>query len=233
MPTAIAIRHVAFEDLGLIEPLLRERGFDIRYIDAWALDLQQVGDPDLLVFLGGPISVNATDDYPFVGDEIALAAARIGADAPTLGICLGAQIMATAIGGTVRASTAKEIGWAPVTLTAPGRTSVLTALDGIPVLHWHGEVCELPAGIPSLAQTPLCSTQAFAPSPRSLALQFHVEAGSTGIEPWLVGHTAEIDATTGVTVDGLRADTARYGAGLRPAAAAVCGRWLDSVIGGH
>lgn len=229
MRKAVAVRHVSFEDLGLLEPLLREHGFDITYIDAWDIESRDIGNPDLLVFLGGPISVNATEDYPFIDKEIALARARIGNDAPTLGICLGAQIMNRAIGGTVRPGTDKEIGWAPITLTAAGHTSVLAPLHDVPVLHWHGDVCEPPSGIDSLATTPACATQAFAPSPNTLALQFHIEAGSDGIEPWLIGHTAEIASVPGLAIQHLREQTARYGSLLHSRAAKVFQHWMSAI----
>lgn len=226
MPEAVAIRHVAFEDLGLLEPMLRARGFEIIYVDPWDLDRRRIERAELVIFLGGPISVNDTGDYPFLSDEIDLVRARIAADAPTLGICLGAQIMTRALGGSVFTGPEKEIGWASVTLTEVGQTSILAPLEGIPVLHWHGEVCEPPDGIGSLAFTAACANQAFVPSPRTLALQFHIEAGTTGIEPWLIGHTAEIAATPRISVSNLRADTARYGAALRNAASAVFENWF-------
>ena len=229
MKQTIAIRHVAFEDLGLIDPILRSRGYDIVYQDAWNLDRQRVEGADLVVFLGGPISVNDTEEYPFLAQEFAIAKSRIDAKRPTLGICLGAQIIARATGGAVRPGPEKEIGWRPVSLTASGRASILAPLQNVAVLHWHGEVCELPPGTESLAHTPACENQAFMPSPTCLALQFHVEAGADGIEPWLVGHTMEISATAGVTVAGLRADTARLGPVLRQSADAVIHRWLSQV----
>ncbi|MCT8331649.1 glutamine amidotransferase [Albidovulum sediminis] len=223
--TAIAITHVAFEDAGLLQPVLAERGIALRTCPAWAIP-DEAEYADLVILLGGPISVNDAADYPFLRREIDLARTRIAMGRPTIGICLGAQIMACAIGGTVGSGPAKEIGWAPVELTAAGRASALEALDGIPVLHWHGEVCHLPPQIPSLAATAACATQAFAPGPRALALQFHAEAGAQGIEPWLVGHTLEIAATSGIGVTGLRADTARHGLRLETAARAMFHRWL-------
>lgn len=226
MKKAVAIRHVGFEDLGLLEPLLRERGFDITCIDAWMLDAFDVGEPDLLVFLGGPISVNAVDEYPFLHKEVALARSRIADDAATLGICLGAQVVTRAIGGTVSPGAEKEIGWAPIRLTPAGATSILAPLRDTPVLHWHGDVCDLPPGIDCLATTPACPTQAFAPAPKTLALQFHIEAGSDGIESWLIGHTAEIASAPGVTVQGLRQQTGRYGHGLRHKAAEAFRQWM-------
>ena len=227
----VAIRHVAFEDLGLLAPLLQQHGATIDYVDAWNLDQHQVEQADLVIFLGGPISVNDEQDYPFLRDEIALARRRIAENRPILGICLGAQIMTRAMGGVVRPGSQKEIGWAPIELTDAGQASVLAPLDGVPVLHWHGEVCEPPPGIASLARTPACAVQAFSVGTHALALQFHLEAGPGGIEAWLVGHTVEISSTPGVSINGLRADTARYSAELAPVAAAVFANWLSLLEG--
>ena len=226
---ATAIRHVAFENLGLLEPLLKEFGFEIIYVNAWELDRQAAEMAELVVLLGGPIGVNDGADYPFLTEEVELAKTRFAAAKPTLGICLGAQILARAIGGSVHPGPAKEIGWAPISLTDAGQASVLTPLRDIPVLHWHGEVCELPQGVDSLAHTPACATQAFIPGPNALALQFHIEAGADGIEPWLVGHTGEIAQTPGVTVAGLRTDTLKHGSALRAAATEVFQRWFAAI----
>lgn len=224
-----AIRHVAFEDLGLIAPLLKDLGLETTYANAWELDKQAAEMADLVVFLGGPISVNDEVNYPFLLDEIELAKTRLAAARPTLGICLGAQILARAIGGSVYPGPAKEIGWAPIALTDTGQASVLAPLRDVPVLHWHGEVCELPPKVDSLAHTPACAAQAFIPGPNALALQFHIEAGADGIEPWLIGHTGEIAQSPGVTVARLRADTNRHGSALRTAAVEVFQRWFAEI----
>jgi len=223
--TAFAISRVAFEDAGLLGSVLGERGVALRTCPAW--DIPEAADKAaLLILLGGPISVNDTSDFPFLTKEISLARARIAGGLPTIGICLGAQIMARAIGGAVGSGPEREIGWAPVNLTDAGRASALAELDGVPVLHWHGEVCSLPETIPSLAATPACAVQAFAPTPRALALQFHAEAGASGIEPWLVGHAVEIAGAPGVGIGALRADTAHHGPRLAAAGRAMFHRWL-------
>jgi len=231
MATIYAVRHVAFEALGLLQPLLTERSATIAYGDAWAIDMDAARAADLLVILGGPISANDTAAYPFLETEIALARERLEVGRPLLGICLGAQIIARAMGGTVEPSPEPEIGWAPVRLTDAGHVSVLRHLEGVPVLHWHGESCEV-SGIASLADTEDCPVQAFQTGV-ALALQFHAEAGTGGIEPWLVGHCHEIAATPGVSVPDLRRDTAYYGPRLREWARAMFGEWLDNVgLGG-
>ena len=109
--TALALRHLAFEDLGLIEPLLRERGFEVRYHEAGvddfaAVDLDAV---DLLIALGGPISVEDDANYPWLPDEVALVKRRLDSGRPLLGLCLGAQLMARALGAAVRPMGVKEI----------------------------------------------------------------------------------------------------------------------------
>ena len=123
----LAVRHVAFEDLGLLGPLVASRGYDVRYHDAGVepIDAQTLGAPDLLIVLGGPIGVYERDAYPFIADEVAAIAARLRANKPMLGICLGAQMMAAALGAGVAPGPVKEIGWAPLTLTGEGRASVL------------------------------------------------------------------------------------------------------------
>jgi GMP synthase (glutamine-hydrolysing) len=161
--TCLVVGHVAFEDLDLLAPIIAERGYEIRYLQAGVdrIETADVKAPELLVVLGGPIGVYETDTYPFIRDEIAAIRARLDTDKPMLGICLGAQLMAAALGARVAPGPVKEIGWTPVTLTEAGKQSVLATLATTPVLHWHGDNCELPAGCERLASTEHCPVQAF------------------------------------------------------------------------
>ncbi len=247
--TTLALRHVAFEDLGLLAPLLERRGYRVRYLDVPAAgagpgpgpeqdtpSLREVESADLVVILGGPIGVYETDAYPFLEPEIAAVGRRIKAGGPTLGICLGAQIIAAALGARVYPGGAKEIGWAPVELTAAGRRSVLGETEGMPVLHWHGDTFDLPGGAELLASTSLYQNQAFsfphAPATAHvLALQFHLEATAEGLESWYVGHTAEIAATPGTDVVSLRKAGVERATALLPRASKVFGDWLELVRG--
>jgi GMP synthase (glutamine-hydrolysing) len=226
--TAVAIRHVDFEDLGILAPLLEQHGFATSYLDATAAkDDAWHGsrDADLLIVLGGPIGVADTAAYPFLRAELELVGERLACDRPTLGICLGAQLMAVACGGSVRPGTEAEIGYAPVTLTNAARNSVLEPLRDVPVLHWHGDVISTPPELPPLASTPLCENQAFARWPNVLGLQFHLEADSASLERWLVGHAYEL-AARGVSVVGLREDASAYAAQLASGAQQVFDTWL-------
>src|SRR5262249_57807158 len=111
---------------------------------------------EVLIVLGGPIGVYQEQDYPFLTDELRVLERRLAADLPTLGICLGAQLMARALGAKVYAGPRKEIGWSPLHLSAAGRRSCLAPLAKrqAAVLHWHGDTFDLPAGATHLASTP-------------------------------------------------------------------------------
>ncbi len=230
--SCLAVRHVAFEDLGLLGPLVAARGYQIHYrdagIDSFAADTLVA--PDLVIVLGGPIGVYETETYPFIGGEIAAVAARLQAGKPMLGICLGAQMMAAALGARVAPGPAKEIGWAPLTLNDAGRASVLAPLGTSPVLHWHGDNCELPAGCRGLASTAHCPVQAFARSPTQLALQFHLETEPARFESWLVGHTVEL-GKAGLDPRYLRNQARTIGPVAREIGRGVLAAWLDSLTG--
>lgn len=226
----LAIRHVGFEDLGLLEPLLTGRGYEIHYLEAGVepITVEAVLRPQLLVVLGGPIGVYETDSYPFLVDERNAIAARLSAGKATLGVCLGAQLIAAALGAHVRPTGGKEIGYGPLTLTAEGRQSVLGPLDGVPVLHWHGDEFAIPEGAARLAETPGFPNQAFSLGSTVLGLQFHIEADSAQLERWLIGHAHEL-AAAGVDPRRLRSDAAAHGPGLAAVASRVVRDWLDGI----
>lgn len=225
----LAVRHVAFEDLGAFADPITAAGYETLLVDAPVADLSSADplEPDLLVLLGGPIGVYETDAYPFLATEIAWAKARLEADRPILGLCLGAQVMTVALGGAVKPGT-KEIGVAPVELTEHGRTGPLAALADTPVLHWHGDAMQLPAGADHLARSGACEVQAWSKGASALALQFHAEADPNMIEHWLVGHAHEIGAN-GLDPQAIRADVARDGARIAAAGQRMLTDWLDGL----
>jgi GMP synthase (glutamine-hydrolysing) len=227
-----ALRHVGFEDLGSFEAPLRAAGYDIEYVDVAERDPASLDplSPDLLVVLGGPIGVYEDAAYPVVTAERTLLEARLKADRPTFGICLGAQLMAAALGSRVYPGPAKEIGWSALELAEAGTNHPIAVLEGVPVLHWHGDTFDLPEGCERLASTPICRNQAFARGRNILGLQFHPEAVSARFEHWLLGHASEL-ATSGIDPVALRSDAARYGAGLESAGAAMLAQWLAGLEG--
>jgi GMP synthase (glutamine-hydrolysing) len=234
MPTAIALRHVAFEDLGSFAPVLARRGFEIAYREAAIDDFADPGlqRADLLIVLGGPIGAYEESLYPFLIDELATIERRLAAQKPVLGICLGSQLMARALGARVYPGHGKEIGWSPLTLSEAGRASPLAPFAaGQPVLHWHGDTFDLPQGAVHLAASARYQNQAFAWRRHGLALQFHIEAEARGLERWYVGHAAEIAATEGVEVPRLRRDAERHAAALAPLAARCLESWLETALG--
>jgi GMP synthase (glutamine-hydrolysing) len=229
MPECIAVRHVAFEDLGLIAGLLAERGFSVRYLEAGLDVIDPAGfAAQLVVILGGPIGVYEDDQYPFLRDEIAAIRSRLTAGLPTLGICLGAQLMAKALGATVAPGPQKEIGWETLDLTEEGRRSLLAPFNRVPVLHWHGDNFDLPAGAARLASTRPCPNQAFAIGRAILGLQFHLEVDPARFEQWLIGHTVEI-AKAGIDPRELRRQAAEFGPATAAKGREVLAGWLQSV----
>lgn len=254
MPTshlkALALTHVPFEDLGSLDAILRERGFAVTTVEATALEFprQQILDADLLVVLGGPIGVYEIEDYPFLIHEIEALRTRLAARKPTAGICLGAQLIATALGAKVApGQNGSEIGWSPLhapeasqlsgektaildTKTPVSEAFVPLLADGLEVLHWHGDTFEIPDGALPLASSAQYPNQGYAVENYAVALQFHAEVTVAGLERWYVGHTAELRAKK-IDIQALRAAGLRNAPKLEAAGKKFWNHWLDLVIG--
>ncbi len=235
-PSAIALRHVAFEDLGLLAPLLSDAGWLVSYCDVATADLRdpathrEFDRADLIIVLGGPIGVYDTASYPFLSDEIKIIEQRLAENRPTLGICLGSQIMAKALGARVYAGQQKEIGWGRLRLTNEGMKSCLKPLSAVDaaVLHWHGDTFDLPQNAVRLASTEIYENQAFAYGSSALALQFHIEADQRALEEWFVGHTVEL-AADGISVPDLRTTTAKIAGRLESQAEQTLMTWIRQI----
>jgi GMP synthase (glutamine-hydrolysing) len=234
MREALVIRHLAFEDLGNMADVLYQHAFDVTYVEAGFDNLAHIDPlgPDVLIILGGPIGVYQEHDYPFLTDELRLLERRLTADFPTLGICLGCQLMARALGAEVYPGSHKEIGWSTLLLSEAGLRSYLGRLSGdqTAVLHWHGDTFNLPDGATLLASTQVYANQAFSWGKRGLALQFHPEVTAPGMERWLIGHACEIGATPGVSIAELRQETKRYAPCLQMQATKLWQAWLDEIV---
>jgi GMP synthase (glutamine-hydrolysing) len=230
--TATILRHVHFEDLGLFEKILSGAGYEICYHDVGRHDVSILDpvEPDLVMVLGAPVGVYEDDKYPFLRDEINLLKARLEKNRPTFGICLGAQLIAHALGAKVYPSGVKEIGWGPVALTDAALASPLRHFAQTPVLHWHGDTFDLPRNAMHLASTTLCRNQAFSIAPNILAVQFHPEVDpNAGIEPWLVGHAAEL-AGAGIDPRQLREGAKAAGTALPARARKMFEEWLNGTL---
>jgi len=231
--SAVAIRHVAFEDLGLMARTLDAQDWDVAYCEAATDNLshRSIRDADLVVILGGPIGVGDIQAYPFLAREIALIERRLTRGMPTLGICLGAQLMAAALGARVYPGMVREIGWGKVVLTPDGLRSPLAPLagPGEQVLHWHGDTFDLPSGTRRLAFNENYENQAFAVDDAGLAMQFHLEADARELEEWYVGHAVEL-SRAGIDIRQLRKQSRAGADQSRQLADAVFSTWLAAMF---
>ena len=155
MKRALVLRHVEHEGIAGYREPIEAAGYAIERVAAHHAGCARLDtmSPDLLVVMGGPMGVYDTDRYPWLSEEIAVIRRRLAADLPTLGVCLGSQLIAAALGAEVRKGPVREIGFAPVALTDAGKAGPLRHLDGIDLLHWHGDTFDVPDGTELLATT--------------------------------------------------------------------------------
>ena len=226
----IALQQVCFEDIGVFAPVLADFGFSTEYRQAGAAPIAKSEwlSADLVVVLGGPIGVYEEDKYPWLLDEIEGLRSRLARHEPTIGICLGAQLMAAALGSRVYPGTGKEIGWKRVDLADAERRSSLSHLRDIEMLHWHGDTFDLPPGSTLLASTEHTRHQAFSLGDFGLAIQFHPEVDGRQIERWLIGHTCEL-AHARISVQELRQQTERLARQSAKAGRAMLADWLTQL----
>lgn len=173
---AHVLQHVPFEGLGSIEPWLDAAGYQITATKFFTSNrLPDPAQVDLLIIMGGPMSVNDADRYPWLAEEKLFIRQTIEAGKAVLGICLGAQLIAHAMGGVVYANRQKEIGWFTVTGVAQPTTAGFAFPPAALAFHWHGETFDLPAGARHLARSTACENQAFQLGRSVIGLQFHLE----------------------------------------------------------
>lgn len=196
MRKLLVLQHVAREPLGILDPLLRDAGLRIRYVNFAREPGAQVdiGRYAGLIVLGGPMNVDEADRYPHLAHEIEVLRAALDRSIPTLGICLGAQLLAAALGARVHPNPVREIGWYPLALSPQAADDPLFRhLDASPpVFQWHAYTFTEPAGSVHLASTPSCGNQAFRYGDFAYGLQFHLEVDRALIGAWL--QPSECDA---------------------------------------
>jgi GMP synthase (glutamine-hydrolysing) len=228
--TAVVLRHDDTIHLGNLEPVLREHGYSIRYVDTLREDVRAVDtqSADLLVVLGGEMGVYEADRFPALRDEIELLEHRLGAELPVFGVCLGAQLMASALGSRVYRGPTNEIGYRSVEPTEAGVASPVRHITGVPVFQWHSDTFDLPDGVTRLAGSPAYGNEAFSIGNWALAVQFHPEVTDEMHEVWLSASEAEV-AAEGFDPENLRRDRERYSGGMQDASRAMFSEWLDGL----
>jgi GMP synthase (glutamine-hydrolysing) len=232
MPAVKVLRHAANEALGNLEVVLRSEGLRLEVVDCFADDWTQVeragfdpADFAGLVVMGGPMNVDETERYPFLATELGWLRAAARAELPTLGICLGAQMLAKALGGRVYANPVNEIGWYRIELLSDALAQGLLAgsRTGETVFQWHGDTFDLPPGAVLLARGETCGNQAFRSGSLAYGLQFHPEMTAEMVGQWLAapGMCGEVASLDYIDPDEIRRQTPESLAAMRPFAQRV------------
>jgi len=201
MRRVLALQHVWDDPLGYLGEILQEHAIDCEVINVEEAPIPDPGGYDALIVLGGPQHVPADDKYPYLTQEKALIRKAVEQDVPLLGICLGGQLLAHALGAEVRRHHMIELGFFKVQLTDEGKIDPL--FQGLPgheqVFHWHLDVFEIPSGGVQLATSENAPNQAFRFGRRAYGLQYHIELTPDMFHTWLryLPHDQEVVNTLG------------------------------------
>jgi GMP synthase (glutamine-hydrolysing) len=226
----LAFRHVPFEDVGHIRPVLAARGIQVECVDLFR---NQEISPDAanasgLIFMGGPMSAN--DDLDYLKQELRLIAQAAERGQPMLGVCLGSQLLAKALGGRVYGNPVKEIGWYEVQFCdAATEDPLFSGLGNSRMtFHWHGETFDLPAGATLLASSEACRHQAFRFGKAAYGLQFHPE-----VTPEMIADWCEQDANCGDMRElAVHPDPHAWATAQRELSEHLFGRWANLLQAG-
>lgn len=232
---ALILSHLQQEGACSFGSLLAEKGFRIRTINTPRHGADNIDPlrPDLLIVMGGPVGVYQAQHYPFLQREIDILRARLAADLPTLGICLGSQLMAAALGAKVyRGEQGKELGWKPLTLTEAGKNTPAHHLSGdqTSMFHWHGDTFDFPDGATLLASTEQYPHQIYSIGKNALGLQCHPEVQKDQLEEWMVMFNADVAGDNPLLpIKDLRHQTDAHVETLNRQAKLFLEEWLESV----
>lgn len=189
MKPILVLQHVAHENMGSLESYFHRAGLSWQYVELFRqfpaqLDLAQAAG---LVVMGGPMNVDEVDKFPFLAREVEWMRQAVAAGLPLLGICLGSQLLAKAMGAKVYPNAVKEIGWYEIELEPAAADDLLFAGSAAreTVFQWHGDTFDLPPGAVHLAFSPGCRQQAFRCGRAAWGLQFHVEVTAAIVDTWL------------------------------------------------
>lgn len=236
MPRILVFQHVAAEPLGTLDPLIRRRGHRIRFVN---FEREPDAQPNVdryqgLIVLGGPMNVEDQGHRPHLRTELLAIERMLAQGKPVLGICLGAQLLAHALGAPVKRQAMPEIGWYPLHTTDAGRADTVLSPLGMqsPVFQWHGRHFEIPRTAVQLARGDTCEQQAFRWGDSAYGFQFHLEMDQPLIERWLANpaYREELASMAGTRDEAtIRADTACHIAGMQARADGVFNNFLDLV----
>ena len=231
----LVLQHIACEPPAAFEDELRSRGLDLVRVE---LD---EGEPlpdwrefAAIVVMGGPMGAYEDAEYPWLAEEKRLLRDAVAADVPVWGVCLGAQLLAAALGARVYRGDRPEVGVLPVQLAPAAAVDPVfgDAPSSFPTLQWHGDTFELPAGATLLARSPAYPNQAFRVG-RSYALQFHIEVPLELAVEWgeVPAYAESLEATLGAgALDRLLRGVAEHVEVTLPLARRLFGRWLEQVV---
>jgi len=233
-PKILVFQHVPYEPLGTLDPLLKESGFRLRYVNFGRVPSARptLDRYEALVVLGGPMNSDQIDSYPNLKTEVEIIREAVDRNMSVLGICLGAQLLAKALGGSVRRNAVREIGWYDVDVTDAGRSDpILSAFaDRQRVFQWHEDGIELPPDAQLLASSTASPVQAFRYGEHAYGLQFHLEVDGSLIERWLrvPEHVATLEEESGnIDPAVIRAETGRSIGPLQQLSRETFSRWID------
>lgn len=230
----LVLQHIACEHPGAFRDILQERAI------AWDAVELDAGEPlpawepyDGIVVMGGPMGAGDEAEHPWLREEKALVAAAVAAGRPFLGVCLGAQLLAAALGARVWTMPEPEVGLLPVKRTAAGRTdTVLGALaEPLVTLQWHGDTFDLPDGATLLASSPVAPHQAFRVGDAAYAVQFHLEVTPEMADAWaeVPAYRESLARTLGADAGAdFLAEIAAQAPALTGQARTLFARWLDA-----
>ena len=237
MSRIAVLQHSPCEHLGIIGPVLTSRGLDCDYRHTYAGDpVPEDLDPyAALIVMGGPMGVYEEDEYPFLRDEIALLNSALREEVPVLGICLGSQLLAAALGAAVGPGKGKEIGWHRIELTEQGSSEAFLGAGerGLTAFHWHGDVFDCPKNALNLATSERTPCQAFRYRESVYGILFHMEITMPMIGEWVGAFAAEL-GEEGLDGGQIASVAGNYLADLQERGRTFFERWADAVgVGGQ
>ncbi len=230
----VTFRHTISDGMGSPEDVLRRAGADITFVDTYKDDISGFDalTPDLLIVMGGPPGVYQQDVYPFLTQEIRILERRLAAGLPVIGICLGAQLMAAALGARVyKGAPGTELGWVPLSLTPAGEKSAARhfAAPGMRVMQWHNDTFDMPKSTTLLASSSMYENQIFTYGENAIAFQCHVEVTPQILEGWFVSSARSV-AEGKLDLKTLRADTKLYGPQLIKKTEIFLNEWAEKTF---